>query len=93
MSGNGISTSRPHAVELHQDATIYTSLLASGQSVTHTLEPGRRAYVFVIDGELNLNGQTLRAGDQARIIEERELRLAGPSNGAAPADFLLLNLP
>jgi quercetin 2,3-dioxygenase len=82
-----------HAVEIHQDATIYTSLLAKGQSVTHTLAPGRRGYIFVVGGELQLNGQTLRAGDQARITNETELHLAGPSNGAAPADFLLLNLP
>lgn len=82
-----------HAVEVHQDASIYTSLLASGQSVTHTLAPGRRGYIFVINGELDLNGQTLHAGDQARVTDETELRLSGPSNGAAPADFLLLNLP
>lgn len=111
----GSANKPPHAVEVHQDATIYTSLLASGQSVTHKLAPGlpavahlpspaglpaeasakagRRAYIFVINGELNLNGQTLRAGDQARVTDETELRLAGPSSGAAPADFLLLNLP
>jgi quercetin 2,3-dioxygenase len=114
----------PYAVEIHQDATIYTSLLAKGQSVTHKLagaltvpasptkpsqpveisakadtsaealaKAERRAYIFVISGELNLNGQTLHAGDQARVTGESELRLAGPSNGAAPADFLLLDLP
>jgi redox-sensitive bicupin YhaK (pirin superfamily) len=82
-----------HAVEVHQDATIYTSKLASGQSVTHTLAPGRRAYLFLIDGELDLNGQKLHAGDQARVTDENELRLSGPSNGTAPADFLVLNLP
>jgi quercetin 2,3-dioxygenase len=103
-------TDKPaHAVEIHQDATIYTSLLAKGQSLTHSLAPaspatagqpaeasaqaGRRGYIFVINGELNLNGETLRAGDQARITGETELHLAGPANGAAPADFLLLNLP
>jgi hypothetical protein len=89
----GSSNKPAHAVEVHQDATIYTSLLAKGQSVTHTLAPGRRGYIFVINGELNLNGETLRPGDQARVTGESELRLAGPSNGAAPADFLLLNLP
>jgi redox-sensitive bicupin YhaK (pirin superfamily) len=88
------SGNRPeHAVEMHQDATIYTSKLASGQSVTHTLAPGRRAYLFLIGGELNLNGQKLHAGDQARIMDETDLRLSGPANGAAPADFLLLDLP
>jgi redox-sensitive bicupin YhaK (pirin superfamily) len=89
----GSSEKPAHAVEVHQDATIYTSLIKSGQSVTHTLAPGRRGYIFVIGGELQLNGQTLRAGDQARVSDETELRLSGPSNGAAPADFLLLNLP
>jgi len=89
-NGNTSST----AVQIHQDATIYTSLLAPGQSATHKLAPGRRAYLFVIDGNLNLNGQTLAAGDQARVSSERELQLsAPPSSNGTPADFLLLDLP
>jgi quercetin 2,3-dioxygenase len=81
-------------VQIHQDATIYTSLLAPGQSVTHKLGPGRRAYIFVIGGNLKLNGETLAAGDQARVSSERELRLsAAPGSGATAADFLLLDLP
>jgi redox-sensitive bicupin YhaK (pirin superfamily) len=81
-------------VQIHQDATIYTSLLALGQSVTHKLSQGRRAYLFVINGNLKLNGETLAAGDQARVIDERELQLsAAPDQGGTPADFLLLDLP
>ena len=81
-------------VQIHQDAKIYTSLLAPGQSTTHQLVQGRRAYVFVIGGNLKLNGETLGPGDQARIMSERELRLAAVSkSGAAAADFLLLDLP
>src|SRR4051812_47831251 len=82
-----------HAVEIHQDATIFTSLLGSGQALTHTLAPGRRAYIFLISGELQLNGEILRAGDQARVTDETELHFTGPTNGSGPADFLLLNLP
>lgn len=82
------------AVQIHQDATIYTSLLASGQSATHKLGAGRRAYVFVIGGSLMLNGKTLAAGDQARVSSERELQFsAAADSGAAPADFLLIDLP
>src|ERR1700674_5793994 len=81
-------------VQIHQDAKIYTSLLAPGQSATHQLAQGRRAYIFVIGGNLKLNGETLRPGDQARITNERELQLAAaPESGAAAADFLLLDLP
>ena len=89
---NGSNSSA--AVKIHQDATIYTSLLTPGQSVTHKLGQGRRAYIFVISGNLKLNGETLAAGDQARVSSERELQLtAPPDSGATPADFLLLDLP
>ena len=82
------------AVQIHQDAKIYTSLLAPGQSTSHQLAQGRRAYIFVIGGNLKLNGETLGPGDQARVTSERELQLAAPSEkGAAAADFLLLDLP
>jgi redox-sensitive bicupin YhaK (pirin superfamily) len=89
-NGNGNS----HAVQIHQDATIYTSLLAPGESVAHKLAPGRRAYIFVIQGNLQLNGETLNAGDQARVTSESQLRLSAlPDRGAPPTDFLLLDLP
>ena len=78
------------AVRVHQDATIYTSLLRPGDTTAHTLAEGRRAYVFLIAGELQFNGEMLRAGDQARVTGERTLKLAG---GSAAADFLLLDLP
>jgi redox-sensitive bicupin YhaK (pirin superfamily) len=84
----------PTTVQIHQDATIYTSLLAPGQSVTHKLGQGRRAYIFVIKGNLQLNGEILATGDQARVSTERELQLSAVSgSGATPADFLLLDLP
>ena len=81
------------AVRIHQDAKIYTSLLAPGQSTTHDLAEGRRAYVFVIGGNLQLNGQTLGPGDQARVTRERELQLAAAPDSETAADFLLLDLP
>jgi hypothetical protein len=96
-TGNG---KRPeHAVEIHQDATIYTSLLGAGlgagQTVTHTLGRKRRGYVFVMDGVLRVNGQTLERGDQARISGENSLEFAGPTveTAGASADFLFLDLP
>jgi redox-sensitive bicupin YhaK (pirin superfamily) len=81
-------------VQIHQDAKIYTSLLAPGQSTIHRLAQGRRAYIFVIGGNLKLNGEMLAPGDQARVTSERDLQLAAAAEpGAAAADFLLLDLP
>jgi hypothetical protein len=43
---------------------------------------------------LKLNGETLAAGDQARVSSERELQFSAlPGSGSAAADFLLLDLP
>ena len=88
-STNGSSSAS--AVQIHQDASIYTSLLAPGDSTTHNLAEGRRAYIFVIAGNLQINGKTLEIGDQARVTGEKELHLSTGSD--KPADFLLLDLP
>lgn len=81
------------AVRIHQDATILASRLEPGQSAAHTIAPGRRAYLFVISGAVEMNGERLEAGDQARVTETAELRLAAPGDAAAPAELLLLDLP
>jgi hypothetical protein len=59
--------------------------------------------VFVIRGELEVNGQTLKSGDQARISGEKSIRFVGPAvganvakstqNGGENADFLFIDLP
>ena len=82
------------AVQIHQGVSIYTLLLAPDPSVAPPLAEGRRAYIFVIGGNLKLSGETLGSGDQARISSERELQLSATSGpGATAADFLLLDLP
>jgi len=93
-NGSPKSDSATGPVQIHQNAKIYTSLLPPGQSAKHELAKGRRAYIFVIGGELNLNGETLAAGDQARVTKDAELQLSAPATkGGASADFLLLDLP
>ena len=95
--GKAAAHKRPEgAVRIHQDATIYTSRLEPGRSVTHAPAPGRRAYLFLIAGELQVNSESLGAGDQARITDERALKLTGGAargGDSAVADFLLLDLP
>lgn len=74
---------------IDQDATIYVSSLDAGRAVTHQSAPGRHAYLFVIAGELTVNGHTLGNGDQARIKGEPTLQIAAPRD----AEFILLDLP
>jgi redox-sensitive bicupin YhaK (pirin superfamily) len=74
---------------IDQDATIYVSSLDAGKTLTHTAKAGRHAYFFVINGEVELNGQKLSAGDQARIADETSLNIRAVDN----AELILLDLP
>jgi redox-sensitive bicupin YhaK (pirin superfamily) len=73
---------------IDQNAAIYVSSLDAGQSVKHDVA-GTHAYLFVIAGELTVNGQTLHNGDQARLADEKSLEIKANS----PAELILLDLP
>jgi quercetin 2,3-dioxygenase len=79
----------PGAVKIHQDATFYVSRLRAGDRVGRPLKPGRRAFFYVIDGEVTLNGERLGAGDQARVTDFTELDIAGERE----SEVILIDLP
>jgi hypothetical protein len=79
---------RDGSVSIHQDADLWLARLRDGASATHALKPGRHAWVQIAEGEVTLNGQTLRAGDGAALGEETTLTLAAK----APAQALLFDL-
>jgi len=80
---------RDGSVVIHQDAAIYASLLATDQRVSHSLAPGRRAYLQVAVGAVTLNGQSLSVGDGAKIQDEATLAIAAQGE----AELLLFDLP
>ncbi len=79
----------PGAVKVHQDVTFYVSRLRAGESVTHELKSGRRAFFYLIDGEAALNGERLSAGDQARLTGVEKLEIAG----SRESEIILIDLP
>jgi redox-sensitive bicupin YhaK (pirin superfamily) len=76
------------SVTVHADAKLYAGLFDGGESAELTLDPGRKTYVHLVRGELQVNGQTLRTGDAAKLEAESRLRL---SNGKA-AEVLVFDL-
>jgi len=81
---------RGGSVLIHQDADIYACRLDRGAEVTHRLLAGRRAWLQVVRGELDLNGERLLAGDGAGVEKESFLLIAA---AAAETEFLLFDLP
>lgn len=65
------------SVSLHADARLYAGLFESGQTADLALATQRKAYVFLVRGELQVNGLTLHAGDAALLDEEPQLTLSG----------------
>lgn len=76
-------------LKIHQDATFYVSRLNADEQVTHTLQPGRRAFLYVIEGAVTLNGETLNTGDQARLVAQETLAL----QAAQTSELILIDLP
>ena len=83
------SDGREGSVTIHQDAALYAALLAPGEAVRHALAPGRRAYLHVARGAVQLESQSLRDGDGAKIADEDVLEIAATED----AEILLFDLP
>jgi hypothetical protein len=62
ISGDG-----GEAVTVHQDAHVYLSRLNPGVEVEHPLPEGRGVYLYVIEGDVAVNGEPMATGDAAQI--------------------------
>jgi redox-sensitive bicupin YhaK (pirin superfamily) len=63
------------SVSIHADARLYAGLFNGAESFTLSLNPTRKAYVHLVRGALLVNGQTLLAGDAAKLYGETQLTL------------------
>lgn len=85
----GSRDGREGSVTIHQDVNLYAALLAEGDTVTQEFGPGRSLWVQVARGAVQLNGETLTAGDGAAITEETAITLTGT---AAESELLVFDL-
>jgi len=83
------SDGRQGSVLIHQNASIYASIMKEGDALEHALDEGRAAYVHLIRGSLVVNGTPLKAGDALKLTQEAKVTLAQ----AEDAEFLLFDLP
>jgi hypothetical protein len=77
------------SVRIHQDARLYVSRLASGQSLAAELAAGRLGYLHVVRGAVTVNGQRLAGGDAAKVRDEAQLQISAE----ADSELLLFDLP
>lgn len=65
------------SVRIHADASLYAGLFdGEAEQATLALRTGRKAYVHLVRGQLQANGQQLAAGDALLLEQESELSLS-----------------
>ena len=89
IAGPDKKTSDPAAF-IPQDARMYASVLAAGESLTQPIAKGRHAWVHCATGNITLNGHALKEGDGAALSDEAALEIAGA--GASGGEFLVFDL-
>jgi redox-sensitive bicupin YhaK (pirin superfamily) len=69
------------SVSMNADASMYAGLFDAGEQATLALAAGRKAYVHLVRGELNVNGQSLHGGD-ALLVDGVDLLTLEQGQGA-----------
>ena len=81
-------SNRDGSVAINQDADLYVARLEPGNETSHTLKPGRHAWLHVAEGEVTANGEVLKAGDALALTDEKQVRVAA----GKPSQVLLFDL-
>mgnify|MGYP000897094692 FL=1 len=68
-------TGRENSIAINQDAELFLARLNAGDTIEHSLQPKRHAWVHVAEGAVELNGTKLNAGDAVAVSEEAKLQL------------------
>jgi len=79
----------PGTVKVHQNTTFYVSRLRPGDRLIHETKTNRRIFFYLIEGDVELNGESLGAGDQARLSGLTKLEIAGLQE----SEIILIDLP
>jgi redox-sensitive bicupin YhaK (pirin superfamily) len=80
---------RDGSLRIHQDASLYAALVDGDEVVDWSQPEGRKGYLHVARGSVELNGYPLAAGDGVKVVGATELKLSG----GAEAEVLWFDLP
>ena len=83
------SDGKEGSVVIHQDASLYASIIEQGANVTHLMPETRYGWLQVARGAIDVNGEPADQGDGAVIVGESKIEIAARQ----PAEILLFDLP
>jgi redox-sensitive bicupin YhaK (pirin superfamily) len=78
----GSPDGRDGSIVINQDTQIYDALLSRGRAVSHPLPAGRKSWVQVVRGAVEVNGKGAIAGDGVAVEDEAVVSIAAPAEDA-----------
>jgi redox-sensitive bicupin YhaK (pirin superfamily) len=81
-------TAENGSVLIHADAKMYVGLFDEQHTTSLEIDPARKAYVHLVRGEAQINGQALQAGDALMLEGEKLVDLQRAKN----AEVLVFDL-
>jgi len=87
-----LASGRPEdaeALRINQNAAVLGATLSSGQSVTHKLGSGRKAYLVPAVGSVAVNGHPVRHRDGVAIADVDSVEIAASED----AEIVLVDVP
>ena len=79
---------REGSVLVHQDVSLFASVLPAGEEVEHTMDQSRYAWIQVARGAVEVNGEKADHGDGLVVAGESSLRIRAQED----AEVLLFDL-
>ena len=79
---------RDGSVTVHQDVSLFASILEDGQEVMREMDPMRHAWIQVARGAISVNGEKASQGDGVVITGESQLTIKAEE----PGEILLFDL-
>jgi len=81
-------TGRDGSIAINQDANVLVGKFETGHNATYSIGEGRGVWLHVAEGEVTLNGQSLKTGDAAALTGETAMDLQATKS----SQVLLLDL-
>lgn len=85
----GSRDGRDGSVTIHQDVDLYAGILAAGDVVGHRIAAGRKGWLQVARGEVEVNGERHNAGDGVAVDGDATLGVTGAGE---EAEILLFDM-
>jgi len=79
---------RDGSLTIHQDISLRSTVLSKGAAIDYAFDAGRRGFLHVVYGDIDVEGEQLSAGDAITIVDHATLSLRATSD----ADLLLFDM-